>query len=113
MKHEPLFSLEALGEFNTKPKQHSRQWSTNSYVVKSEGGTDEKGVGTQVEKRLENCQLCNRHHDLDECKAFNNMVVAERSKFLAKQVMSWLLLKYFSKTHNTKLSKKKNMKDLS
>ena len=26
-----------------------------------------------------------RHHDLDECKAFNDMVVAERSKVLAKR----------------------------
>ena len=89
LMNEPLFSLEALGEFNTKTKRHSRQWNTNSYVVKSKDGTDEKGVGTQVEKKLENCQLCNRHHDLDECKAFNNMVVAERSKFLAKQKLCY------------------------
>ena len=32
----------------------------------------------------EHCQLCNRHHDLDECNAFNDMVVAERSKFFGK-----------------------------
>ena len=45
----------------------------------------------QAEKKLENCQLYNKHHDLDESKVFNDIVVAERSKFLAKQVVLWLL----------------------
>ena len=40
---------------------------------------------SQGEQKPENCQLCNRHHNLDEHKTFNDMVVAERSKFLAKQ----------------------------
>ena len=40
---------------------------------------------TQDEKKLESCQLCNRQHDLDECKAFNDMVVTKRSKCLEKQ----------------------------
>ena len=82
----PLFFCEALGKFNTRPERHSRQQNTNSFVVKSEDGADEKDVRTfQGEKKLENWQLCNRHNDLDEWKAFNDMVVAERSKFLAKQ----------------------------
>ena len=84
--NDPLFFSEALGKFNTRPERHSRQQNTNSFVVKSEDGADEKDVRTfQGEKKLENWQLCNRHNDLDECKAFNDMVVAERSKFLAKQ----------------------------
>ena len=44
---------------------------------------------SQGEGKLENCQLCNRHHDLDECKVFSDMVVAERSKFLAKQKLCY------------------------
>ena len=36
-------------------------------------------MGTQDEKKLESCQLCNRQHDLDECKAFNDMVVAREA----------------------------------
>ena len=58
----PFFSHEGL-----KPERHSRQQNANSYVVKFEEGTDEKGVkSSQCEKRLGNCQLFNRHHDLDE-----------------------------------------------
>ena len=73
------------------PWWHSRQQNTNRYVVKSEDGTYEEGMKTsQGEKKLENCQLYNKH-DLDESKAFNDIVVAERSKFLAKQVVLWLL----------------------
>ena len=58
MTNDPLFSREALREFNTKPEPHSRQRNTNSYVVKSEDGTDEKGVRTfQGEQNMECCQL--------------------------------------------------------
>ena len=88
LMNDPLFSCEGLGEF-TKPEWHSRQQKTNSYVVKSKDGTDEKGVRTQTEKKLKNCQLCNRYYDLDECKVFNDMVVAARSKFLAKQKLCY------------------------
>ena len=50
LMNDPLFSCEALGEFNTKPERHSRQRTSSSYVAKSEDGTDEKGVRSQVEK---------------------------------------------------------------
>ena len=87
---DPLFSRETLREFSINPERHIRQRNTNSYVVNSEDGTDEKSERTsQGEKKLENCQLCNIHHDLDECKAINDMVVAERSKFLAKQKLCY------------------------
>ena len=89
LMNNALFSLEALGEFKTKPEQHLRKRNTNSYVVKSEDQTDEKSVRTQDEIKLENCQLCSRHYDLDEWKAFNGMVVAERSKYLVKQKLCY------------------------
>ena len=53
LMNDPLFSHEALGEFNTKPERHSGQRNTNIYVVKSGDRTDEKGVRTQDEKKLE------------------------------------------------------------
>ena len=90
LMNDPLFAREALGEFNTKPERHLRQRNTNSYVVKPEDEADEQGVRTQdKKKKLEYCQLCNRHHGLDECKDFNNMLAAERSKLLAKQKLCY------------------------
>ena len=89
----PLFSHEALGEFNTKPEQHSRQWNTNSYVVNSEDGTDEKCVRTsQGEQKLENWQLCNRFHNSD----------LERSKVLAKQKLCYCCYESISPKHTAR-----------
>ena len=88
--NDRLFSCKVLREFNTKPEQHSRQWNTNSYFVKTKEGTDEKVlIISQSEEKLENCQLCNGYHDLYECKVFNDMEVAQRSKFLAKQKLCY------------------------
>ena len=46
LMNDHLFSCKVLREFNTKPEQHSRQWNTNSYFVKTKEGTDEKVVIT-------------------------------------------------------------------
>ena len=99
LMNKALFSLEALREFKTKLEQHLRQRNTNSYVVKSEDQTDEKSVRTQDEIKLENCQLCNRYYDLDEWKAFNGMVVAERSKYLVKQKLCYGCYESISAKH--------------
>ena len=94
--NDPIFSREALGELNTKPKRHSRQWNTNNYVIKSEDGTNEESVRTS---QGEHCQLCNRNHDLDECKDFNDMVISERNKFLAKQKLRYGCYESISPKH--------------
>ena len=57
---------------------------------------------TQVEEKLKNCQLCNRHHELDECKAFNDMVVAERSNFLAKRKLRYGCYESISVNHTAR-----------
>ena len=46
LMNDHLFSCKGLREFNTNPEQHSRQWNTNSYFVKTKEGTDEKVVIT-------------------------------------------------------------------
>ena len=37
--------------------------------------------------------MCNGRHDLDECKAFNDMKVEERSKSLSKQKLCMVAMK--------------------
>ena len=47
--------------------------------------TEENIDRSKSSKEKENRVLCNGSHDLDEYKAYNDMVVKERSKFLTKQ----------------------------
>ena len=45
---------------------------------------DENVDRSKSSKEKKSCVLCNGSHDLGESKAYNNMVVKERSKFLTK-----------------------------
>ena len=45
------------------------------------------------------CKMCNGQHDLDECKAFNDMTVEERSKFLSKQKLCYGCYEVISSKH--------------
>ena len=62
---------------------------------------------SQGEGKLENCQLCNRHHDLNECKVFSDMVVAEKSKFLAKQKLCYGCYESISAKHTVRTCPKR------
>ena len=102
------FLVKHLENSTPERERHSRQRNINNYVVKSEDGTDEKDVKTsQGEKKLENCQLCNRHHNLDEYKAFNDMVVAERRKVLVKQKLCYGCYESISAKHTAHNSPKR------
>ena len=51
---------------------------------KSQIKKDEYVDRSKSSKEKESCVLCNGSHDLGEYKAYNDMVVKERSKFLTK-----------------------------
>ena len=51
--------------------------------------TEENIDRSKSSKEKENRVLCNGRHDLDEYKAYNDMVVKERSKFLTKQKLCY------------------------
>ena len=62
---------------------------------------------SQVEKKLENCQLCNRYYDLDECRAFDDIVVPERNKFLEKHRLCYGCYENIFENHTARNSPKR------
>ena len=46
---------------------------------------NKKDVKGSSEDNSSKCKMCNGQHDLDECKAFSDMIVEEGSNFLSKQ----------------------------
>ena len=47
------------------------------------------------------CKMYNLWHDLDECKAFNDMTAEEKSKFLTKQKLCYGYYEVISPKHTT------------
>ena len=78
---DPLFSWEALLEFNTVKERPARRSKVKGCLTMSDG---KAATGDRIDKKQPpQCPLCNSSHDLDECKNFNEMEVEGRSKFLS------------------------------
>ena len=88
LMNDPLFSREALADYRTKLEHPVRQKQVKNYTIKAED-ENKKDVRGSSEDNSSKCKMCNGRHDLDECKAFNDMTVEERSKFLSKQKLCY------------------------
>ena len=84
LMNDPLVSCEALANYHTKVEHSIRQKRIKNYTMKAED-ENKKDVRWSSEDNSSKCKMCNGRHDLDECKAFNDMTVGERSKVLPKQ----------------------------
>ena len=102
--NDPVFSCEALADYHTNLEHPVRQKQMKNYIIKAED-ENKKDVRGSSEDSSSKCRMCNGQHDLDECKAFNDMIVKERSKFLSKQKLCYGC--YEVKIHSKVLSKKK------
>ena len=83
LMNDPLVSCEALADYRTKLEHPVRQKRIKNYTIKAED-ENKKDVRGSSEDNISKCKMCNGRHDLDECKAFSDMTVGERSKLLSK-----------------------------
>ena len=99
----PLFSRQALSEYlrpERAVKDDQKKKKVASYRVQSDKSEEDDKSKTGQDK--ESCVLCNGNHDLDKCKTYNDMVVKERSKFLAKQKLCYGCYEEISSTHTAR-----------
>ena len=106
---DPLFLRQALSEYLSKPeglfREDRRKKKVADYRMQSDElqiKTDENVDRSKSSKEKEGCVLCNGSHDLEECKAYNDMVVKERSKFLTKQKLCYGCYEEISSTHSAR-----------
>ena len=78
-------------EESSSKLQGSIWWITNQ--------KDENVDRWKSSKEKENCVFCNGSDDLHECKAYKDMVVKERSKFLTKRKFCYGCYEEISSTH--------------
>ena len=57
---------------------------------------------SSTEDNSSRCKMCNGRHDLDECKAFNDMTGHERRSFLSKQKLCYNCYEAISSKQTTR-----------
>ena len=106
-----LFSCEELADYLTKLERTVKQKRMKNYTIKVEDENDKKDVKGSSEGNSSRCKICNGQHDLDECKAFNDIAIEERSKFLSKQKLCHACYEAISPKHKAKnCPKRRNCK---
>ena len=101
LMNDSLFSREGLTDYHTKSEHPVRQKRMKNYTIKAED-ENKKDVRGSSEDNSSKCKMCNKRHDLDECKALNDMTVEERSKFLSKQKLCYGCYEVISPKHTAK-----------
>ena len=106
---DSLFSRQALSEYLSKPecslREDWRKKKVANYRVQSDESQikkDENVDRLKSSKEKDSCILCSGRHNLDECKAYNNMMVKEGSKFLTKQKFCYGCYEKKSSTHTVR-----------
>ena len=101
LMNDPLFSREALADYHTKLEHPVRQKRMKNYTIKAED-ENKKDVRGSSKDNSYKCKMCNGRHDSNECKAFNDMTVEERSKFLSKQKLCYGCYEVISSKHTAR-----------
>ena len=101
LMNDRLFSHKVLADYHTKLEHPDRQKRMKNYTIKAED-ENKKDVRGSSEDNSSKCKMCNGRHDLDECKAFNDMTVEERSKFLSKQKLCYVCYEVISPKHTVR-----------
>ena len=101
LMNDPLFSREALADYHIKLERAVRQRRMKNYTIKAEVENKKHLKGLSEDSSLK-CNMCNGWHDPDKCKAFIDMTVEDRSKFLSKQKLCYGCYEAVSPKHTAR-----------
>ena len=93
--NDPVFSREAVGQYEDKPLKPHRPKKIQSYAIKETSGNGNKGTAK--------CPICEGQHDIEECTTILEQTVEDRSKTIYKKRLCYGCLEEISKEHNAKL----------
>ena len=100
LMNDPLLSHKVLADYHTKLEYPDRQKQMKNYTIKAEDENKKDVRGSS--ENSSKCKMCNGWHDLDECKAFSDMTVEERSKFLSEQKLCYVCYEVISPKHTVR-----------
>ena len=92
--NDPLFSREAVRQYDFKPLKPHRPKKIQSYAIKETSGNKNKGTAK--------CPICEGQHDIEEYTTILEQAVEDRSKTIYKKRLCCGCLEEISKDHNAK-----------
>ena len=92
---DPLFSREAVGQYNEKLKKPIR-WKFHTSAITGTG----------------KCPICNKNHGIEECATFLAQTMEDRGKILDKRKLCYASLSEISKKQCQELFKKNELQGL-
>ena len=92
--NDPLFSREAVGQYEDKPLKPHRPEKIQSYAIKETSGNENKGTAK--------CPICEDQHDIEECTTILAQAAEDRSKTIYNKRLCYGCLEEISKEHNAK-----------
>ena len=107
LMNDSLFSREALHEYIKHPERstHLKARKLKNCYTKA----DQKTVEETVTVASIKCKFCDGNHNLDDCQFYCEITVDDRSSFLKKNRLLWLLCRNLIKTYSTILCKQKSL----
>ena len=92
--NDPLFSREAVGQYEEKSLSRSTKHKFQTHVIKE--------IGESAKRDKAKCPVCYDHHHIEECQIFLSQTTEDRSKTLYKKKLCHGCFGNISKEHNTK-----------
>ena len=97
LANDPLFSQEALKEYNKRQEKEARR-KLKSYISHAAEPVKNK----RDDSSGNSCPVFEGRYDLDNCRQFNNLTLEEQSKTLRKKKLCYGCYSHITVGHNSK-----------
>ena len=98
--NDPLFSRDALAQYQEKKGKNEAKKRFGSFLTKTESNECQRSIVGN--KKYGKCPMCEDVHDVEECTKFLKLSVEERCKMVYKKRLCYGCYKNISKIHNGK-----------
>ena len=98
--NDPLFSRDAVSQYQEKKEKYDRKKKVNNFLAKTEIQTNES-FKLKAQKQEPECPVCGKSPGIEDCEDFLKLGVEERSKMIFKKKYYGCYQKV-SRMHNAK-----------
>ena len=92
--HDPLFSGQAVGEYEGKPLKPHQPKKIQSYAIKE--------TPAKEKRETSKCRICEGQHDTEQCSTILEQAFEDRSKTIYKKRLCYSCLEVISKEYKVK-----------
>ena len=99
--NDPLFSRDAVSQYQEKKEKYDRKKKVNTFLAKTEIQTNES-FKLKAQKEENEYSVCRKSHSIEDCEDFLKLGIEERSKMIFKKKLCYGCYQKVSRMHNAK-----------